>query len=349
MDEEGPSTPDEVAADLRRALRTGVTAKALAVCPAVLALSVVHGKSASDHPHDLAAAAHGLLREVVVFADGERNGPAATLLGLATGTRGTLLKHRRQLVADQLFISVAHLRTSEREIALIEGVAEELYALDSAYRLRHKHRTQREREPPRSRLGVDWLDRHQAYRRVWTPVEAMRRDVVVLLGLLQDESQHSSIVERLILITWRYAQFITELERFVIDYGGLWLLADVESEVAAAQAVQRLTFLVPLGEADDSWLRLSLLDSESGELEPFADRIEREDAGQEVLGAWLEWAKVFACTTGCDPSVPGCRVHQWLEAADELSELLDADWLAVADWYRLTEPQSSRASQESKT
>jgi hypothetical protein len=327
-------TPKELSAEMALMLRRGVTVKGLTACPAVLSLAVVRGKAASDDVHDLAAAAHGLLREVVVFAEGEPNGPAGTLLGLATGTRGTLLKDRRQWTADQLFISPAHLRTSDRESALIESVAEELYAFDSAYRLRHRHRTERERDPPASGLRIDWLDRHQAYRRVWTPVAAMRNDIPVLLALLEDERNHNDIIDRLVLIAWRYAQFVTELERFIDKYGGLWVLSDIDSEVAAVEAVQHLLALAPLGDADDSWLRIVLRNSEAGELESFSQKLPDDETGVEILGAWLQWAKDCACTPSTPVSVH-CRVHRWLATADEFTNLLDSDWLAVADWYRL--------------
>lgn len=346
MDLTPSTTPEQLAAELRDQLRAGISPRSLAACPKLLGLAVVGAKAASDDPLDRATAAYGLLREIVVVIDGKRNGPIASLLGLATGSRGTLLKERRHRTAELLFISPAHLRTSDREAVLIATLADEVYAADSAYRLRHRHRTTSDQTPATSRLGIDWLDRHQAYRRVWTPVAALRNDLLVLLADLPDEAnRYSDIVDRLITMTWRYAQFLTELERFLVDYGGLWLLADVDSEFAAADAIQRIGSLVPFGEADDSWLRLTLAESQAGELEPFGERIEADEIGQLLLGAWLAWAKACVCPAQ-SPDAQRCGVHAWLAAADEFSQLIDRDWLAVADWYRLPEagqPLSPRA------
>jgi hypothetical protein len=135
-------------------------------------------------------------------------------------------------------------------------------------------------------------------------------------------------------MSWRYAQYRIELERFIADYGGLWLLADIDSEIAAADAVQRIGVLVPFGAADDSWLRLVLHDTGTGELEPFSDQLMADERGQELLGAWLAWAKECSCEVG-EPNPEACTVHDWIAAADDFSRLLDEDWVAVADWYRL--------------
>ncbi len=220
----------QLAKELSDQLRTGVRLSALMNCPAVLALDVVRAKAATGSERDRAVAARNLLRELSVLVDGQRNGATATLLGLATASRGILLKERRQLAADMLHISPDHLRTSRRERELVVALADELYAADSAYRRRHGHRLRPEQDSLTTRLGVDWLDRHQAYRRVWTPLNAIRNDIWVLLRFLRDEADRDDVIDRLMNIAWRWGQFQVELERFVADYGGLWLLADVESE-----------------------------------------------------------------------------------------------------------------------
>ena len=58
--------------------------------------------------------------------------------------------------------------------------------MDSAYRLRHRHRTETEREPPDSRLRIDWLAQHRSYRRIWAPIVALRNDLIVLVNYLHD-------------------------------------------------------------------------------------------------------------------------------------------------------------------
>jgi hypothetical protein len=130
--------PEELAAELVGMLRTGVTTQQLRRCPAILGLAVTKAKAASESPNDVAVAAHTLLREAAARADDEASGAAAMLLGLAPGSRGALLKDRRRRAAEALHVSPEHFR-KEREPLLLEAVADELYAADSAYRLRQSN------------------------------------------------------------------------------------------------------------------------------------------------------------------------------------------------------------------
>lgn len=326
-------SPQELAAELAGLLRTGVTSGALTSCPGLLGLAVVAAKSASDKAGDRAVAASSLISEAAVRVDGVKDGAAATLLGVAQGSRGALLKERRRRAAGLLKVQPDHFR-KEREDPLLEALADELYALDSAYRLRHRHRMEGVRAPEDSALRVDWLAQHRSYRRIWTPVYAMRADLLVLLGYLRDgHDDHADVADRLCNVTWRYAQFLREIERFIENEGGLWLLADATSEVAAADAVYRTEVLTPFGEADNSWLRLLLKQSAGEELEPFTDQlIAAGERRRELMGAWMAWAE--ACNQKPDEDDPGCEVHQWLAATQDFITLIDEDWLRVADWYR---------------
>jgi hypothetical protein len=329
-----PPTPEALAAELAGMLRTGITTKALTDCSTILSLSLVKAKSASDANADRAVAAYGLLRELVLNVDGESNGPVAVLLGLATGARATLLKERRRQTAELLNISAAHLRTSEREEEMIETLADELYAADSAYRLRHRHRSEPERPPEHSRLGVDWLEQHRSYRRIWTPLSGVRNDLLILRRYLAaDEEDRPAISDRLCSMTWHWARFLAALERFVQEQGGLWLLADADSEIAAAGAIYKIRLHVPLGENDDSWLRTVLAETPHEELDGFGDRlIAAGEQRRELMRAWVEWA---SCSEP-DDSDCDCDVHAWLRAADQFIRLIDDDWYRIADYYRAT-------------
>jgi hypothetical protein len=176
-------SPEALAADLAAMLRTGVTVERCRSATALLALELVRVKAASDAIDDRAVSASNLIREACATVDGIATGATTLLLGLAPGSRGRLLKDRRRDAADLLGYSAEHLR-KDREPLLLEAVADELYAMDSAYRLRHRHRTEAEREPPNSRLRIDWLAQHRSYRRVWTPIVAMRNDLLVLVNYL---------------------------------------------------------------------------------------------------------------------------------------------------------------------
>jgi hypothetical protein len=332
-------SPTDLAAELSSLLRTGVTTDRLRDCRAVLNLALTHAKAASERVDDLAVAAATLIREATTRVDDGNDGAAAILLGLAAGSRGSLLKDRRRWAAEAIHVSTEHLR-KDREPLLLEAVADELYAADSSYRLRHRHRSTPERAPERSALGVDWLEQHRSYRRIWTPLSGMRNDLYVLRDYLVAEGEDQpAIADRLSNITWQWARCLAALERFVQEQGGLWLMADAESEIAAADAIYKAQLYVPLGEADSSWLRTLLAETPHRELEGFADRlIEAGERRRELMAAWIAWAR---CDNFSDPSDCACPLHAWFRAAEQFIRLVDEDWYRVADYYRQSDVDPS--------
>lgn len=337
-DEQGPS-PAALAAELTSVLRTGITTQQLRRCPTILGLAITHAKAASDRQDDLAVAAHTLVTEAALRVDYGSHGPAANLLGLAPGTRGSLLKDRRRWAADALSVSPEHLR-KDREPLLLEAVADELYAADSAYRLRHQHRTEPERRPERSGLRVDWLDQHRSYRRIWTPITGMKNDIYVLRRYLKaDQEDRDAISDRLVNITWNWARFQLALEQFIKEQGGLWLLADMDREIAAADAVYEIGFYMPLGETDCSWLRAMLIETPHQELDGYGDKLIA--AGQrrkELMSTLVAWA---SCTRPDDEPDCDCALHHWLRAGDRFIRLIDEDWYQIADYYRESDRDTS--------
>jgi hypothetical protein len=331
MTELSAPTPVELATELASRLRDGVSGHSLRGCEAILGLSLTRAKSASDETADLAVAADTLIREAARRVDdGDAYGPASALLGLAPGSRDSLLKDRRRVAAELLHISTETLR-KEREDRIVAAVADELHAADSAYRLRHRHRSEAERSPEQTRLGVDWLEQHRSYRRIWTPISGMCNDIAVLREYLAAGSPDQlAIADRLVNISWHWARFELAVLRFVDDQGGLWLLADVETEIAVADAVYKLELSVPLGETDNSWLRTVLADTPHGELDGFGDLlIEAGERRRELMSLWVDWAGCSTTNGSCD-----CQLHAWIEAADTFIRLIDSDWYRVADWYR---------------
>jgi hypothetical protein len=332
-------SPTDLAAELSGLLRSGVTTEQLRGCSAVLSLALTHAKAASGEADDLAVAAATLIREATTRVDDGTDGAAAILLGLAAGSRGSLLKDRRRWAAEAIHVSTEHLR-KDREPLLLEAVADELYAADSAYRLRHRHRSTPERLPQRSALGVDWLEQHRIYRRIWTPLSGMRNDLHVLRRYLAAEQEDQpAIADRLCNVTWHWTRFLAALERFVEDQGGLWLLADADSEIAAADAIYKLQFYVPLGETDCSWLRTLLAQTPHQELDGFGDRlIGAGERRRELMAAWIAWAR---CDDSSDPNDCVCPLHDWFQAAEDFIRLIDEDWYRVADYYRQSDVDPS--------
>ncbi len=344
------ASPEQLAGELAAMLRTGVLIEQCRKASGLLSLSIVRAKAASATPDDLAVSAHHLIREACAAVDGIEHGGIAVLLGIAPNYRGRSLKERRIDAAAKLGYSAEHLRKDRTE-PLLEAVADELYAMDSAYRLRHRHREQAERTPEQSRLGIDWLKQHRDYRRIWTPITGVRNDLDVLLGYFRkahaeertphdvDDDTRANISDRLSSMTWYLARFSTEIERFVEREGGLWLLADAEAEVRAADAIYRIGLHLPFGEADISWARGILKDSPHEELDPFITRlIEAGEIRREFMGTWVTWAWDLVereAEGRSGPRAPeASECAQWQAAGDEFIELIDRDWYRVADWYR---------------
>lgn len=383
-DEPQPASPEQLASELAAMMRTGVTVKGCRSAPGLSGLTITRAKAASTAPDDLAVAASNLVREACARVDDIGEGNTAILLGVASGWRGTLPKHRRQEVADNLCLTVDHVR-DYREPPLLQAVADEIYAMDSAYRLRHRHRTEIERNPTASRLGIDWLEQHRSYRRIWSPVTALRADTLTLAAYLQDAGEagklprtqanleehgpdHPSLLagdewhaisDRCMNLCWRLAQFTWDLDRFVEREGGLWLLADAEAELQAADAMYRLNLHLPFGETDESVLRLFLTAAQDHELDPFDEALITDARWPVFRDVWIDWVQDYVGTDAPRSSRPGAehplsrqkdsgpsgivRVTDgteqsecglWLHAGEDFIQLIDEDWYRVADWYR---------------
>ena len=395
MTDAAPS-PEAIAASLAAMLRTGVTVERCRSEPALLTLELVRAKAASGGTDDLAVSAGNVIREACAAVDGIDAGATAVLLGLASGWRGRLLKHRREAAANKLGYSVEHLR-KDREPLLIDSVADELYALDSAYRHRHRHRTEAEREPPDSRLRIDWYEQHRRYGRIWTPIVALRADLLVMIDWLReirvaaarapgelvcdpdgppdlvrseggvvggigvDTEWWRHLNERCAQMTWRLAQHSRELVAFVDRDGGLFLMADAESEVRAVDALYRVGIYLPFGDANVSWMRRLLGEVRQQELDVFMARLlEDDERWPPSLYKWLSWAvelldsgditseldaasptlsapghdDIPLTITPAASAEPVSMCGKWLAAAEELITLVEADWFRVADWYR---------------
>lgn len=399
-----PPSPEGLAADLAAMLRTGVTVERCRSAEALLGLALVQAKAASDTVDDRAVSAHNLIREACAAVDGIDTGGIAILLGVMPRWRGRLLKDRREVAAARLNYSVEHLR-KDREPLLLEAVADELYAMDSAYRLRHRHRMEAEREPVDSRLKIDWYEQHRRYGRIWTPIVALRADLLVLVDWLRDirsvaarapgelvvdtdampadadpvafaaAAEERGVVcgirvdrewwrhcnERCAQMTWRLAQHSRELVAFVERDGGLFLMADAESEVRAVDALYRVTIYLPFGDRDVSTMRRILGEVPQQELDVFMERLlDDAESWAPTFAKWLNWAAalldsgdiaaerdeasltlmaeqeqgVQLTITPAAASEPVSTCGKWLAAAEELITLVETDWFRVADWYR---------------
>lgn len=289
-------TAEALAGELQAALKSGLTVRAAGAMPLLLGLSIVHAKAASNDAADLAPTGLGLVIEAAARLDETTNGASATLFGVATGSRNLNLTERRREAASLLNVNPDHFRKHlERERA--QALADELLAMDSTFQARLRHKLAQP-EPTESRLNVDWLSRHEVYRRIWSPVSAMRGNLLVLLGFLRNDAGHFEVIDRVMNILWRRAQFTKAIEVFIERHGGLWLLSDPNKESQAAAAIRQISTKTPGGENDDSWLRVQLAQATEGELDSFGDLVWESEQGKEMVQLWLEWAGRCRCPLG---------------------------------------------------
>jgi hypothetical protein len=170
---------------------------------------------------------------------------------------------------------------------------------------------------------------------------------------------------------YRFATFLSEMHRFQVKRGGFWMLSDAETETKASDAIYRIGWFTPNNERDDSWLRVSMQQSQ-GELHTFQHILMTTGIGQATHAEWQEWASKCLCVwpvddrtsetdehggtndegsvkdgDANDPHFPtskshtgiseDCHLHQLVSACQDYIELIDEDWLKIADWYRIDE------------
>jgi len=152
---------------------------------------------------------------------------------------------------------------------------------------------------------------------------------------------------------YHYARYQWELQQFVTRYGGLWLLSDGAAEHAVTDAVYRIYWHAAGNERSDSFLRTVIQDTPNQELHGFLERLAASDIGQVIEREWHEWAATCECVWNLDalsdeeyfPSRhhhgdirEHCHVHGVIEACGEYLDLIDQDWLKIADWYQVEGP-----------
>jgi hypothetical protein len=195
---------------------------------------------------------------------------------------------------------------------------------------------------------VQWVERFEAYYRIWTPVYALGANLAAAIATRREEpadhppwdpdssepydpEDQADGYGRYAL--YAYAQFRLELKRFMTRHGGLWLLSDVDVEQQVADAVYRIGWHNPLNEDDDSWLRRFLADSRHEEPQHFAQMLKATSIGSQTLLEWQQYVASCDCAD-VEQGQEGCQVHATIQACHDYCDLIDADWLKIADWYR---------------
>lgn len=336
---------DELLADLRLVRERGLGNLRRYGVPALHAacrLTELSGRSEQEP-----VAVETLLRHAVETLGGGRAGEAAEYsLGLVRGTKLWSATDRRKAAAKAQGVSTETFRkTYEKQ--LLEQVAEGVLAHCHQWQLRTTRLNMERRHPADSRLAVQWVERFEAYYRIWTPVWALAADLGAAVTTRRtpgtehppwapdsDEPYEAEDQARGYgrFALYAYASYQLELRKFMTRHGGLWLLSDAGAEQQAADAIYRIGWQNPLNEDDNSWLRRQLADARHEEPQHFAHLVSSSSVGMAILTEWQDYVASCACPINRKPEA-GCQVHAAIQAAHDYCDLIDADWLKIADWY----------------
>jgi hypothetical protein len=293
---------------------------------------------------------------------------AASLFGLARGTRGLGPRQRREAAADALDHLSAETFRTRHQNTLVSDLADQVLGLVAEHRLREARTQLERRHPAETRLAVQWVERFEAYNRLWTPIYALGADLTAYRSTLlesdrpydraagtngPDDAGYTQEMQaegygRFAL--YRYASFEWHQQQFMNRYGGLWLLSSGEAESAVSEAVYQITWhITPFNERDESWLRSAIQDTRQ-ELDGFLQYLSRTTEGQARHQEWQDWLKTCTCTWTEPPDseleyfptrrhhdgiADDCQVHRVIEACAVYCDVIDRDWRKIADWYHL--------------
>jgi hypothetical protein len=184
-------------------------------------------------------------------------------------------------------------------------------------------------------LTVDWVDLFQSYYRIWSHSSGLETDLQLAIEAHpdgrpnrradEDRWKHFSFAS-----LYHHACMFSEVERFVADKGGLWILSsyDVEVRMSDAAVVARWG---PFTLWEESWLA-EILDEAGGSARKFAIAIDGSPDGRRLLAKWRSWIAGCEClSTDYDPS---CAVHKVVKACATYQTLCDEEWQKLAPWYR---------------
>jgi hypothetical protein len=292
---------------------------------------------------------------------------ALVLLGLDPNTFDLAPHLLREDAADIYGISLERFRREpQRQVLLV--VANAVLEVATAHRARLARLAMEQRHPAETRLAVQWLERFEAYFRIWTPVYALGADLTAYrLTLLDPErswdlpagvegpddpgySQEIQAAGHGTFALYHHAAAKASERQFMARFGGLWLLSSPSAEAAARGALACTAAFLSTNERDESWLR-GCVDEAAGEMHPFLSRLQEERIGRSTHDEWQRW--LGRCQCSWDPAAhdvaieyfptarynsgihAACLVHRTIEACGTFCALVEHEWMKVADWYGL--------------
>lgn len=374
-----PQPPDytRLLADLRRWRQKGVLQLRRMSLQALVQAALAAGEATTASQAAEPAVLRSLLREALApIAHSVTARCAAVLLGLDPATFDVAPHALREDAAQIYGVSLERFRKEPQE-QVLAVVADAILERCFAHQARLGRLALERRHPAESRLAVKWLERFEAYFAIWTPIYALGADLTAYRSTLLDSGSPvepdqvaSTSVELYTFETqadgyalsalYRLASVTSAEQRFIIRYGGMWLLSSFEAEVDARDALYTLTRHLPTNERDHSWLRVTLTNV-GDELHPFLIALSRDEVGRTTIDEWRAWLEQCGCEwrdashdEGAEyfPTAryhsqidPQCPVHQTIEACSRYCSIIEQEWLRVADWYRFRDSKPQRTPQ----
>ena len=111
------------------------------------------------------------------------------------------------------------------------------------------------------------------------------------------------------------------------------MLSDAETEQEVADAVYRIGWHASIDDDDESWLRRQLADSRHEETEHFWNVARSFKDGLRIHDQWQDLVHQGAGLESDEAKV-ACQVWLTIAACHDYCNMIDADWLKIADWYR---------------
>lgn len=292
------------------------------------------------------AAIEDVLRQAAdIFGGGPDQDVAEYTFGLAPGWRLRPASARRAQAA-----LTQGMARKEPERHIIEQMAEGVLGVAREAALRQTRLDiENRRHPADSRLAVQWVERFEAYYRIWTPVSGLEADLRAAIQLSREEpADHvpwdpnsaeafdpdEYVNMYLTNALCHYTRFRLELRRFEGRHGGLWLLSDADVEQQVADAIYRIGWHNNILEEDDAWLRRHLGDARHEEDDHFVHLLASTTTGTMIHRKWQAYGRTCTCQDLEHGDGPQCQVHMTIAACDDYMRLIDEDWMRIADWYR---------------
>ncbi|MEN4475716.1 hypothetical protein [Mycolicibacterium cosmeticum] len=314
--------------------------------PALHQAASAAGLTTTDDQNEPAAVEDLIRKAVDRFGGGPYQEAAQYTFGLIGGTKYEPAKERRRQAAATMNVAAETFRKSHEKL-IIEQTAEGVLALARDATMRRANVEMQKRHPADSRLAVAWVERFEAYFRIWTPVYALAADLEAALEHYGAEpADHlpwdPDSVEPYDPLheawgyarsaLYRYAQFLLEIKRFMARHGGMWLFSDPKRETEISDMIYRIGWHNPINEENESWLRRALATSQLEEAQPFYGQLSASTQGDMIHDIWQKFVR-----DGYEAEITGdtsaSQVHSTIAASNEYVSAIDEEWLQIADWY----------------